>query len=153
MVHLVDDDDAGDVGFFGISPYPLGDRLDAILGVDQDDGRFDREQGRAGLVGEHVKAGSVDEIDLDALPLGKGDGVLHGCAAGNFFFVIGGDGGAVFNAALRGGHFGGMQQSGNQGGFATVRMPHYSYVADLTSLVRFHGFSPVNDDGFRRVNL
>jgi hypothetical protein len=32
-----------------------------------------------------------------------------------------------------------MQQSGNQGGLAAVRMPHYSYVADLTSLVRFHG--------------
>jgi hypothetical protein len=32
-----------------------------------------------------------------------------------------------------------MQQSGDQRGFATVRMPHYSYVADLTSLVRFHG--------------
>jgi hypothetical protein len=31
-----------------------------------------------------------------------------------------------------------MQQSSNQGGFAAVRMPHYSYVADLTSLVRFH---------------
>jgi hypothetical protein len=32
-----------------------------------------------------------------------------------------------------------MQQSGDQGGLATVRMPHYSYVADLTSLIRFHG--------------
>jgi hypothetical protein len=38
-----------------------------------------------------------------------------------------------------------MQQSGDQGGFATVRMPHYSYVADLTSLIRFHFASPVND--------
>jgi hypothetical protein len=36
-----------------------------------------------------------------------------------------------------------MQQRGNQGGFAAVRMPHYSYVADLTSLVRFHRSSPV----------
>src|SRR5271165_4084757 len=33
-----------------------------------------------------------------------------------------------------------MQQSGDDGGFAAVRMPHYSYVADLTSLVRFHGW-------------
>ena len=86
-----------------------------------------------------MKAGSVDEVDLDALPLGKGDGVLHGCAAGYLFFVIGGNGRAVFDTALGGGHFGGMQQSGDQGGFATVRMPHYSYVADLTSLVGFHG--------------
>jgi hypothetical protein len=31
-----------------------------------------------------------------------------------------------------------MQQRGNQSGLAAVRMPDYSYVADLTSLVRFH---------------
>src|SRR5271157_6358096 len=87
-----------------------------------------------------MKAGGVDEVDFDALPLGKGDGILDGCAAGYFFLVIGGYGRAVFHAALGGGHFRGMQQSGDQGGLATVRMPHYSYVADLTSLVRFHGF-------------
>jgi hypothetical protein len=139
VVHLVDENDAGNAGFVGIAPDALGDRLDAVLRVDQDDGRFNGQQGRAGLVGEHVKAGGIDEIDFDALPLGKGDGVLHGCAAGYFFFVIGGYGRAVFHAALGGGHLGGMQQSGDQGGFATVRMPHYSYVADLTSLVRFHG--------------
>ena len=142
VVHLVDEDDAGDVGLFGISPHALGDGLDAVLGIDQDDGGFDGQQGGAGFVGEHVKAGSVDEIDLDALPLGKGDGVLHGDAAGYFFFVIGGDGRAVFDAALGWGHFRGMQQSGDQGGLAAVRMPHYSYVADLTSLVRFHWVSP-----------
>jgi hypothetical protein len=35
-----------------------------------------------------------------------------------------------------------MQQSGDQSGFAAVRMPDYSYVTDLTSLIRFHLFSP-----------
>jgi len=89
-----------------------------------------------------VKAGGVNEVDFDAIPLGKGDGVLHGRAAGYLFLVIGGDGRAVFDAALGGGHLGGMQQSGDQGGLAAVRMPHYSYVADLTSLVGFHGVSP-----------
>ncbi len=85
------------------------------------------------------KPGVSTRLIFDALPLGKGDGVLHGDAAGDFFFVVGGGGRAVFNAALGGSHFSGMQQSGNEGGFAAVRMPHYSYVADLTSLVRFHG--------------
>jgi hypothetical protein len=88
---------------------------------------------------EHMKAGSIYQVDFDALPLGKGDGVLHGDAAGYLFFVIGGYGRAVFYAALGGGHLCGMQQSGNYGGFTAVRMPHYSYVADLTSLVGFHG--------------
>jgi len=138
VVHLIDHDDAGDAGFVGIAPDALGDRLDAMLGVDQHDGRFNGQQSRARLVGEHVKAGSIDEVDFDALPLDKGDRVLHGCAAGYFFFVIGGYGRAIFHAALGWGHLGGMQQSGDQGGFATVRMPHYSYVTDLTSLVRFH---------------
>ena len=115
--------------------------FNAVLGVDQDHGGFNGKQGGAGFVTEHVEAGRVDEVDFDALPLGKGHGVLHGCAAGHLFFVIGGDGRAVVDAALGWGHLGGMQQSGDQGGFAAVRMPHYSYVADLTSLVRFHGFS------------
>ncbi len=141
VVHLVNYNDTGDVGFFGKSPHPLGDGFDAILGVDEDDGGFNGEQGGAGFVGEHVEAGGVDEVDLDALPLGKGDGILHGGAAGDFFVVIAGGGGAVLHAALRWGHPGGMQQGGDQGGLAAVRMPHYSYVADLTSLVRFHGFS------------
>ena len=64
VVHLVDEDDAGDVGFFGILPHPLGDRLNAVLGIDEDDGGFDGKQRGAGFVGEHVKAGRIDEIDL-----------------------------------------------------------------------------------------
>ena len=140
MVHLVDENDAGDAGFFCISPHPLGNCFNAVLRIDEDDGGFNREQGGLGFVGEHVEAGGVDEIDFDALPLGKGDGVLHGDAAGYFFFVIGGNSGAVFNPALGWGHLGGMQQSGDQSGFAAVRMPDYSYITDLTSLVRFHGF-------------
>jgi hypothetical protein len=109
------------------------------LRVDQHDGRLDRQQGGAGLVGEHVEAGSIDEVDFDALPLGKGDGVLHGGAASDLLLVVGGHGRAIFDTALGGGHLGGMQQSGDQRGFAAVCMPHYSYVADLTSLVGFHG--------------
>ena len=140
VVHLVDDDDAGNIRFFGVPPHALGHRLDAVLGVDDHRDGFNRQQRGARFVGEHVEAGGIDEVDLDALPLGKGDGVLHGGAAGDFFFVVNGDGRAVFDAALGGSHLGGMQQSGNQGGLAAVRMPHYSYVADLTSLVRFHVF-------------
>ena len=142
VVHLVDEDDAGDVGLGRISPHPLSNGLNAILGVDQDDGGFNGEQCGAGFVGEHMEAGSVDKIDFYALPLGKGDGILHGNAACYFFFVIGGCGRAVFNTALSWSHLGGMQQGGDQGGLAAVRMPHYSHVADLTSLVCFQWVSP-----------
>ena len=64
VVHLVDEDDAGNVGFFGVAPDALGDGLDAALGVDDDDGGFDGEERGAGFVGEHVEAGRVDEVDL-----------------------------------------------------------------------------------------
>ena len=64
VVHLIDEHDAGDVGFFGEAPDALGDGLDAVLGVDDDDGGFDGEERGAGFVGEHVEAGGVDEIDF-----------------------------------------------------------------------------------------
>ena len=51
VVHLIDDDDAGDAGLVGIAPDALGDRLNAILGVDHDDGRFDGQAGPHGLRG------------------------------------------------------------------------------------------------------
>ena len=51
VVHLVDEDDAGDVGFFSISPDALGDGLDAGLGIDDDDGGFNGEAARRGLRG------------------------------------------------------------------------------------------------------
>src|SRR6185437_8728961 len=98
---------------------------------------------------EHMEPGSVDEINFFALPFREGDGVLHGEAAGDFFFVIGGYGRTVGDTALGRGHFGGMQQSGDEGGFAALCMPHYSYVADLTSLVSFHDASPCGWNCYR----
>ena len=140
VVHLIDEDDAGNICFFGKAPDALRDGLDAALGVDNDDCGFDGKECGAGFVREHVEAGRIDEVDFGALPFGKRDGVLHGNGTGYFFFVVGGGGGAVLDTALGGSHFGGMQQSGNECGFAAVSMPHYSDVSDLTSLVRFHGF-------------
>ena len=107
-----------------------------VTAFDGDEGGFDGRHGAAGFVDEHVEAGRVDEVDLDAVPFGEGQGVLHGGAAGDVFFVVGGDGRSIFDAAEGGGHFGGMQQSGDERGLTAVRMPHYSYVADLTSLDR-----------------
>ena len=123
VVHLIDDHDAGKIDLVGVLPDAVGDGLDAVLGVDDDDGGFDGKEGGAGFVGEHVEAGGVDEVDFDAVPLGEGDGVGHGGAAGDLFFVVGGDGGAIFDAARSGSHFGGVQQGGDEGGLAAVRVP------------------------------
>ena len=59
VVHLIDENDAGNIGFFSKAPDALGDGLDAGLGVDDDDGGFDGEKRSAGFVGEHVEAPGV----------------------------------------------------------------------------------------------
>ncbi len=76
VVHLVEDHDARHVGLFGISPHALRNRLHAVLRIDHDDGRLNRQQRGARFMAEHVKAGRVDEVDLRALPLRKRDGIL-----------------------------------------------------------------------------
>src|SRR6185437_3215641 len=149
VVHLVKHDDAWNGVLLGVAPDALGDGLNSVLGIHEDDGGFYWEQSGAGFVAEHMEAGSVDEIDFFALPFREGNGVLHGQAAGEFFFVIGCHGRTVGHAALGRGHFGGMQQSGDEGGFAALCMPHYSYVADLTSLVGFHDASPCRWNCYR----
>ena len=51
VVHLVDQDDAGNFGLVGVAPHTLGDGLDAALGVDDRQGRIRRERARRGLRG------------------------------------------------------------------------------------------------------
>ncbi len=149
MIHLVHHHNAGHIRFLSKPPHPFRHRFYAVLGVHKHHGTLNRQQCGARLVREHVKAGRVHQIDLDALPLGKRDRVLHRYPAGNFLFVIGGHSGPIGHAPLCRRHLRGMQQRGNQSRLAAVRMPHYSYVADLTSLVRFHGvlLENANPDG------
>ena len=51
MVHLVDENDAGHVGFFSIFPNALGNRLNAVLGIHEHDGGLNRQQRGARLRG------------------------------------------------------------------------------------------------------
>ncbi len=132
-VGVVDDQDAREVEVGGEVPDGGGDGLDAGLGVDEEDGGFGREHGGAGFVDEHVEAGGVDEVDADAVPLGEGDGVGHGDAAGDLFFVVGGDGVAVF-----GWHVGGLEHGGDEGGFAAVRVTGERDVANVGVGVALH---------------
>jgi hypothetical protein len=71
----------GEIELGGEVPDGVGDGFDAGLRVDEDDGGFGGEHGGADFVDEHVEAGGVDEIDLDAASLGEGYGVGHGHAA------------------------------------------------------------------------
>jgi hypothetical protein len=138
VVRVVDDEDAGDVEVGGVVPDGLGDGLDAGLGIDEQDGGFGGEQGGAGFVDEHVEAGRVDEVDADAFPLGEGYGVGHGDAAGELFFVVAGDGGAIGGGHQVGGHVGGLEQGGDQGCLAAVRVTGERDVADVGVGVALH---------------
>ncbi len=142
VVHLVHDHKTWNIRLFGISPNSLRHRLHAVLGIHHHGDGLHRQQGRPRLVRKHVKSRRIYKIDLHALPLGKRNCILHRYAAGNFFIVVGSHRGAIGHSALRRSHLCGMQQRGNQRRFAALSMPHYSYVADLTSLVRFHRVSP-----------
>ena len=142
VIHLIDHYEPRNIGFLGVFPNPLRHRLNAVLRIHHHACGLDRQQRGPRFVREHMKSRGVDEVDLDALPFGERHGVGHGCPAGNFFFVIGGHRRAVIHATLGRSHLCGMQQRGNQRRLSAMCMPHYSYVADLTSLVRFHSNSP-----------
>ena len=138
MVELVDDDDAREIDVGGVAPDAVGGGFETVLGVDDDKGGFNGEHGGAGFVEEHVEAGGVDEVDFYAVPFGEGDGVRHGGAAADLFFVVGGDGGAIFHPATVGRHFSGVQQDGDQGCLAAVGMSHDSYVANILPQIGLH---------------
>ena len=136
MIHLVDYDGPRQIEFFAKLPHPPSHGLHAAGGVHHEQGRLYRQQRRARLVHEHGKAGRVDKIDLYVVPLGECQRVLHGCAAGDILFVIGGYGAAVIHPPQPFGHFGGVQQRGDQGGFPAVRVTHQGNVTNVLSLIR-----------------
>src|SRR6185437_3290421 len=91
---------------------------------------------------EHVKARSINQIDLYTAPFGKGNGIGHGSAARHIFFVIRGDGRAVLHPPPRRRHLGGIKQCGDQGSFAAVGMPYDSDIADIIARIDLHSKSP-----------
>jgi len=138
MVHLVDHHRARQIEFLGVFPYALRHGLDPGHGIHRHQRGLHRGHRGTRFVHEHMKTGRIDKVHLHAVPFGKSQRVLHRGPAGDILFVVRGDGRSILHTAQSGGHFCGMQQSGNQRGLPAVRMPHYSYVADLTSLVGFH---------------
>ena len=142
MIQLIDHHHPGQVELLCALPHAIGDRFRPYRCIHNHQRGLNRQHRAFGFMREHVKARSVDEIHFNAVPFSEGDRGLHGGAARNFFFVVGGHSGAVFHPPKFVSHFGGMQQSGDERRLPTVRMPYYSYVADLTSQIRFHANVP-----------
>ena len=69
LVELVDEDHPGDAQLLGEPPDVLGLDLDALDGADDEHGEVGDPQGGVHVADEVGVAGSVDEVDLVALPL------------------------------------------------------------------------------------
>ena len=98
-IEAIDDDQAGQPGLLGGLPGFFGLHLHAGDGIDDENGRVGHAQRRA-RVGQKVgHARRVDEVDLRLVPFGVGEAGRERVLAGDFLFVVIGDGGAVVDLA------------------------------------------------------
>ena len=111
MVHLVDAPNPRQVEFFRELPNRSG------YGFTPDWRAFTTTSAASTgsnvaqrFMHEHMKAGSVDEVDLHAVPLGEGQSILHRRPPRDFLFVVRGHGAAVFDPAQPVGHLGGVKK-------------------------------------------
>ncbi len=137
-VHAGADDDARQGERIGEVPDLLGNHLDAGDGIDDDKGGIDGGHGQFGLMHEHVEAGRVDDVELVLAPLDGGERGGDGHLAGDLFFVVIGDGGAVIDASQARRGACGVKQGRNKRGFARVRVAYDGHVADVVTFVGLH---------------
>ena len=98
-VQAVDDDEAWQGELLGRGPDFFGLHHHAADRID-DDQRGVRDVKRGGGVGEEIPhPGRVDQVDLVFVPLGVGEAGRERVLAGDFFFVVVGDGRAIVDLA------------------------------------------------------
>ena len=130
-VHLVDEGDAGDAVAVGLAPYGLALGLYAADGAEHADRAVEHAQGALDLGREIDVSGSVDDVDLAALPEAGGVGAGDGDAA---FLLLGHpvhDGGAVVHFAHLVDLAGIEEDSLGGGGLARVDVRDHADVADV----------------------
>src|SRR5262249_46208725 len=81
LVHLVDEDHTRHAVFVGLTPYRLGLRLHALVGVEQSHRTVEHAQATLNFDGEVDVARRVDDVDALAVPEGRGRGAGDGDAA------------------------------------------------------------------------
>src|ERR1044071_1975956 len=136
-IHAAHADHARQVDLVSILPDFFRDDLNAGNTIDDHEGGFCGGHGDLGLMGEHGEAGRIEEIDLGVVQLHGGNGGGDGHLAGNFFFVMVGNRGAVVHAAQFGRCAAGIKHGGNQGSLARVRIPDHDKIADVLAFVNF----------------
>jgi hypothetical protein len=137
-IDLVDHDHARQAARLGGAHHALGGKLDAGLGVDDDDRGFDTGQGGHRLPGKVGVARGVDQVDMHALGGKVHQRRIERVAGRLFLRVEVADAAALFHAALGGDGAGLEQQGFGQGGLAGAAMADQGQGADGFSAVIRH---------------
>ncbi len=140
FVQGIDDQNLGDAEIRGVIPDPLGADADAVLGMDDDQGKIGHAQRAEGLADEIQVAGGVDDVELLAHPFGVEQGGLDGDVPLLFADVIVGNGAAVGDAAHAADDAAASQHGFAQHGFAAGSMADDGEVADVGWRVCLHNF-------------
>ena len=115
--------------------------FDAARGVDHDRGGLDRGEAPTRGAAEVGVARGVDQVDVDAAVVDRGDGGVEGVPARLFHRVVVGHRGAALDGACRRDRAAGMQQGFEQGGLAGAGVAREGDVADLAGAVRHNDLS------------
>ena len=91
---------------------------------------------------KHVEAGRVEEIDFRVAPLGVGKSGGNGHLAGDFFFVVIGDGGAVVHPAKPLGGSGGIKRGRDQRRLARMPVPDHRDIPYVGAFINLHWVYP-----------
>jgi len=137
-VHLVDEDDAGQVALIQIVPTQFGANFNSRHRVNQHDACIRNRNGAFDLTNKVNEPWGVQDVDLVAFVLTGHHCSPDGDTATNRFVIPVGHGSAVFNAATATGGARVVKHRFCQSRFARTRMPDQRYVAQLRSCETSH---------------
>ena len=141
LIQGVDGQNLRDAKVGRVIPDPLGADADAVLGVDDNEGKIGHAQPAQRFADEIQVARRVDHIELLAHPLGMKQGGLHGYVPLLFADMVIGHRGPVGDAAHSPDHAAASQHGLAQHGFAAGSMADDGEVADIGRRVFLHNVS------------
>ena len=143
LVALGDAEHDGQLCVLQVVPASLaadGQGLRRILGGGDDDAALHSAQGAQHVAHEVEVAGAVEDVDLVACEVHRGDGGGDGDLAGGFLCVVVADGGAVGDLAHAVDGAGAVEHALSKAGFAVVAVADQ---ADVANVFRFHVSFPL----------
>ena len=141
-IEAVEDDDARDAQLLGGRPDLFGRTSTPGDGVHDHQRGIRDAQRRARVAQEIRHPRRVDEVDLVLVPLDVGEAAGEGVLAGDFFFVVIGDGRPVVHAAEAVDGAGVEEQRGNQLRLPGAAMTDQGDISDVGSIVDLHAGNP-----------